>query len=136
MIAELGVKEAKAAAAAQESNETAMGKAFAAALKGNPPVSVKLKRVNGPTYRDGYVYDEQKIETYEQALLRPINLAMCGELAHALGEAPSDAPLVISVNGKQMMVDGHISIEPIDGCVVLKIEAPKEKASKRAKEAK
>ena len=125
---ELGSKEATAAQKAEAENQAVMAKAHKAALEGNPPTSVKMKRIHGAEFRDGYVYNEQKIDTYEQAIMRPINVGMCSELAHALGEA-ANAPLVISVGGKRMMMDGYISVEPIDGSVVLKLDPPKVKAA-------
>ena len=130
---ELGSKEATAAQKAEAENQAVMAKAHKAALEGNPPTSVKMKRIHGAEFRDGYVYNEQKIDTYEQAIMRPINVGMCSELAHALGEAADAAPLVISVGGKRMMMDGHISVEPIDGSVVLKLDPPKVKAVKESK---
>ena len=130
---ELGSKEATAAQKAEAENHAAMSKAHKAALEGNPPTSVKLKRVHGAEFGDGYAFLEQKIDTYEQAIMRPINVGMCSELAHALGEAADAAPLVISVGGKRMMMDGHISVEPIDGSVVLKLDPPKVKAVKESK---
>ena len=125
---ELGSKEATAAQKAEAENQAVMAKAHKAALEGNPPTSVKMKRIHGAEFRDGYVYNEQKIDTYEQAIMRPINVGMCSELAHARGEA-ANAPLVISVGGKRMMMDGYISVEPIDGSVVLKLDPPKVKAA-------
>jgi len=127
--AELGSKEATAAQKAEAENHVAMSKAHKAALAGNPPTSVKMKRIHGAEFRDEYVYNEQKIDTYDQAIMRPINVGMCSELAHALGEAAANAPLVISVGGKRMMMDGYISVEPIDGSVVLKLDPPKVKAA-------
>jgi hypothetical protein len=139
-MAELGSKEATAAQKAEAENQAVMAKAHKAALAGNPPTSVKLKRIHGAEFRDGYVYNEQKIDTYEQAIMRPINVGMCSELAHALGEAADAAPLVISVGGKRMMMDGHISVEPIGGSIILKLAGhiakqnpPKEKAVKESK---
>lgn len=133
--AELGSKEATAAQKAEAENHAAMAKAHKAALEGNPPPSVKLNRIHGAEFRDGYVYNEQKIDTYMQAIMRPINAGSCSELAHALGEA-ANADLVISVGGKRMVADGFISIEPIGGSVILKLDAPKTKAAKAEKESK
>ena len=129
---ELGSKEATAAQKAEAENQAVMAKAHKAALEGNPPTSVKLKRVHGAEFGDGYAFLEQKIDTYDHAIMRPINVGMCSELAHALGEA-ANAPLVISVGGKRMMMDGYISVEPIDGSVVLKLDPPKVKAVKESK---
>ena len=130
---ELGSKEATAAQKAEAENQAVMAKAHKAALEGNPPTSVKLKRVHGAEFGDGYAFLEQKIDTYDPAIMRPSNVGMCSELAHALGEAADAAPLVISVGGKRMMMDGHISVEPIDGSVVLKLDPPKVKAVKESK---
>ena len=102
--------------------------------------SIAQERANAlKYYRQEQYGNEQKIDTYEQAIMRPINVGMCSELAHALGEA-ANAPLVISVGGKRMMVDGHISVEPIGGSIILKLAGhiakqnpPKEKAVKESK---